>query len=361
MLDEEKLWRAVQQRDRTLEGTFVYGVLTTKVFCRPGCPSRLPKQVNVRFYATAKQAEADGLRACLRCKPLESDGEGLRARFASVCAYIRRHLQDGEALKLNGLSQQFQLSPYHFQRTFRDVVGVTPRQYVENLRLQTLKENLRNGESVTEAIYSAGFGSSSRVYRQADSELGMTPKQYRSGGAGIEISYVVAHTALGLMLLGATDRGLCFLEFDDSEEQLLESLKVEYPKAKREPMAEPYSDELARWMESLSDYLAGVRTLGRVPLALHGTAFQLKVWTYLQTIPEGTVQTYSEVAEGIGKPAAVRAVASACAANRIALMIPCHRVIRGDGGLGGYRWGLHRKRALLEVEREATLVRSTLA
>ncbi len=208
---------------------------------------------------------------------------------------------------------------------------------------------------MTDAIYSAGFGSSSRVYYQADTQLGMTPKQYRSGGAGIEISYVAHQTALGLILLGATDRGLCFLEFGESEEDLLESLQAQYPKAKKVPMAEPYSDEFARWMESLSEYLAGARILSRVPLALHGTAFQLKVWTYLQTIPTGTVRTYSEVAEAIGKPAAVRAVASACAANRVALLIPCHRVIRGDGGLGGYRWGLHRKRTLLEVEREATL------
>jgi AraC family transcriptional regulator, regulatory protein of adaptative response / methylated-DNA-[protein]-cysteine methyltransferase len=351
MKNKTTLWQAVQERDKTFDGIFFYGVMTTKVFCRPGCPSRTPRKENVTFYETAKEAQDDGLRPCLRCKPLNDQTDALRDKFRQVCVHIRRNLENREALKLETLSRHFQFSPFHFQRTFKSVVGITPRQYVEALRMQTLKEDLRTSPSVTDAIYTAGFGSSSRVYDRADTRLGMTPKEYRSGGKDIEISYATAETPLGLMMLGATDRGLCFLEFGRSEEELFESLQEEYPAAVRVSMPKPYSDRFIEWMQSLSSYLEGERALGRIPLSLHGTAFQLKVWSYLQTIPAGRVQSYSEVAEAIGQPRAVRAVASACAANRVALFVPCHRVIRGDGSLGGYRWGLDRKRALLDTER----------
>jgi AraC family transcriptional regulator of adaptative response/methylated-DNA-[protein]-cysteine methyltransferase len=277
----------------------------------------------------------------------------VREQFAAVCQYIRRNLEDRDALKLDALGRRFGMSSFHFQRSFRAVVGVTPRQYAEALRMQTLKENLRGGETVTDAIYEAGYGASSRVYATADAQLGMTPKQYRSGGAKVEISYATADTPLGFVMIGATDRGLCFLEFGDSEDELLESLAQEYPAATMVPMAKPYSSEFGVWMQGLSSYLDGESALAKMPLALHGTAFQLKVWRYLQTIPTGSVQSYSEVAKAIGRPKAIRAVASACAANRIAVAIPCHRVIRGDGGLGCYRWGLARKRALLDAERGA--------
>lgn len=357
MIEEEKCWEAVRQRDATADGKFLYGVLTTKVFCRPGCASRTPVRKNVRFYATAAEAEADGLRPCLRCKPLEHGKPGehfaqvSRERFQLVCKYIRRNLDNSAALKLNVLSGHFGLSSFHFQRTFKSLIGVTPRQYVEALRMQTLKESLRDGESVTDAIYGAGFGASSRVYACVDTRLGMTPKQYRAGGASVEISYTTADTPLGMVMIGATDRGLCFLEFGESAEELLGSLKLEYPAATLAAMAKPYSAQFTGWMQELSSYLAGEGALAQVPLALHGTAFQLKVWRYLQTIPAGSVQSYAEVAKAIGQPAATRAVANACGANRIAVVIPCHRVIRGDGSLGGYRWGLNRKRALLDTER----------
>jgi AraC family transcriptional regulator of adaptative response/methylated-DNA-[protein]-cysteine methyltransferase len=223
--------------------------------------------------------------------------------------------------------------------------------------MQTLKENLREGESVTNAIYGAGYGASSRVYDNVDTRLGMTPKQYREGGAKVEISYATAETPLGMVMIGATDRGLCFLEFGESAKELLESLGQEYPAAKMVAMSEPYSEQFRGWMQGLSAYLEGERALSQMPLALHGTAFQLKVWRYLQTIPAGCVQSYSEVAKAIGQPKSTRAVANACAANRIAVVIPCHRVLRGDGGLGGYRWGLDRKRALLETERKAAVSR----
>ena len=368
MNDENNLWKAVAKRDAAMDGQFVYGVLTTKIFCRPGCASRTPLRKNVRFYRTASEAVADGLRACLRCHPEEDhkDSAGrfqtatqiqtdaLRELFTRVCTYIRQNLEDRKTLKLDALSAHFGLSSFHFQRSFKAVVGVTPKQYAEGIRMQTLKEKLREGGPVTDAIYDAGFGASSRVYSALDTRLGMTPKQYRAGGKSVEISYAMAETPLGLVMIGATDRGLCFLEFGATKEELLESLEQEYPTATRVAMAKPYSEEFVRWMQALAGYIEGERVPGKMSLALHGTAFQLKVWQYLQTIPAGSVQSYAEVAAGIGQPKAARAVASACAANRIAVVIPCHRVIRGDGNLGGYRWGFKRKRALLDAERRAS-------
>jgi AraC family transcriptional regulator of adaptative response/methylated-DNA-[protein]-cysteine methyltransferase len=353
MLNEIECWQAVIAKDRTKDGAFFYGVMTTKVFCRPGCSSRAPLRKNVRFYETPQQAQVDGLRACLNCRPMEPKLTTGRDRFTEIRRYMQRNLDNSELLKLEALSRQFNLSPFHFQRTFKSLVGVSPKRYIEELRMQTFKEELRDGASVTGAVYGAGFGSSSRVYERVDTRLGMTPRQYRAGGQDVEISCATADTPLGLIMLGATDRGLCFLEFGNSEDELMESLKQEYPHAVVEAMPRPHSSQFLAWIESLSKYLEGAKSLGTLPIALHGTAFQLKVWTYLQTIPSGSVKSYSEVAAALGQPKAARAVASACAANRLALVIPCHRVIRGDGTMGGYRWGLERKRALLETERNA--------
>ena len=276
---------------------------------------------------------------------------GTTFRIRRVCDYIREHLD--EPLPLALLARQAGLSPFHFQRNFKALVGVTPKQFVEARRMESLKANLRQQASVTEAIYETGFGSSSRVYERADTQLGMTPAQYRRGGAGVEITYAGAACVLGRMMLGATDRGLCFLQFGETDGELLAMLEKEYPRASLSALEQPYSREFEEWMGALQQHLAGTKPTLDVPLDLQATGFQLKVWRYLQGIPYGSVQSYGEVAQGLGQPSAARAVARACASNRVALVIPCHRVIRGTGEMGGYRWGVERKRTLLDTERGA--------
>jgi AraC family transcriptional regulator of adaptative response/methylated-DNA-[protein]-cysteine methyltransferase len=272
-------------------------------------------------------------------------------RFQALCDYIQAHSDSGEPLTLEQLSRQSGLSPFHLQRTFKAAVGVTPKQYVEGCRLAALKGKLRSAKSVTEAIYEAGFGSSSRVYERVDTRLGMIPSEYRAGGKGVRISYVSVESPLGRMMVGATDRGLCFIQFAESEKDLLALLRKEYPAAELQPMSQPWPEQFRLWMFSLDRHLNGTEPNPDLPVEVRATAFQLKVWKFLQSIPYGAVYSYSEVAAGIGSPTATRAVASACARNTVAIAIPCHRVIRGDGGLGGYRWGLARKRTLIDRER----------
>ena len=348
--NEETLWAAVTARDPTRDGAFFYGVLTTGVYCRPSCRSRLPLRRNVRFYARAADAERDGLRPCKRCRPLSATADEPTVRkIRALCRHIQENV--GESLTLEQLGARAHLSPFHLQRTFKAVLGVTPREFVEACRLDTLKRGLRGKASVTGAIYDAGFGSTSRVYERMATRLGMTPKQYRAGGAGVELSYAVSETPLGLLMMAAGDRGLCFVQFGESEPELVQRLRAEYPGAAIMEMSTRSRAPFAQWMRALAEHLSGTRTSLELPTDLRGTAFQMKVWNYLLKIPYGELRSYAEVAQAIGKPRAVRAVASACAANRVALVIPCHRVIRGDGGLGGYRWGLERKRSLIDQER----------
>jgi AraC family transcriptional regulator of adaptative response/methylated-DNA-[protein]-cysteine methyltransferase len=269
-----------------------------------------------------------------------------------LCRYIEAHC--GETLRLRDLAGRAGLSPFHFQRTFKAAIGVTPKQYAEACRMRSLKTNLRQSGSVTEAIYETGFGSGSRVYERADTRLGMTPQQYREGGRHASISYVVRRTRTGLMLLGATDRGICFLQFGDQKEGLIEALREEYPKASISVAND--SPQLQDWLRRLDEYLVGDGQNLDLPLDVQATAFQMKVWEYLQRIPYGDTRSYSAVAEGLGMSKATRAVARACASNRVALVIPCHRVIRANGDLGGYRWGIERKQNLLRVEQESASV-----
>jgi AraC family transcriptional regulator of adaptative response/methylated-DNA-[protein]-cysteine methyltransferase len=350
-LDADQCWRAIQTRDASQDGRFVFGVVTTGVYCRPSCPARAAMRRNVRFYESPSDAERDGLRPCLRCHPLEVGNENddkNAGRIRAACRYIEEH--SDRPIPLGELARQAGLSRFHFQRIFRKAVGLTPRQYLEAARLGRFKRTLRASGDVTAAVYEAGYGSSSRVYERADAHLGMTPREYQRGGRGVAITYVTIDSPMGLLMMGATDRGLCFVQFGDTREGLLEALRREYPDATIEQMG-TRSAEFAGWAKAIEKHLTGGQPGLRLPLDIRATAFQMRVWRYLQTIPYGEVRSYGEVASGIGQPSAARAVARACASNPVALAIPCHRVIRHGGQPGGYRWGLERKQALLAAER----------
>lgn len=332
---EQQYWKAVQERDRSFDGKFFYGVVTTGVYCRPSCGARTPRRENVHFYDTPADAERAGLRPCLRCKPNQDIAEPMH----ELCRYIEAHAD--ERLTLQALADRAGLSRFHLQRTFKAAIGVSPREYHEAMRIARLKKGLRETQGVADAVYEAGFGSSSRVYEKSDAKLGMTPGEYRKGGSGVEISYATFDTPLGEMLIGATDRGICFLQFGAT----VADLQREFPAA-TVTESRGNRDELRKWGQEIARFVGG-----DFPIAPSGTPFQMQVWEYLRSIPRGQTRSYSEVAAGIGQETAVRAVAQACGANPIALLIPCHRVIRGDGGLGGYRWGMERKRKLLAAER----------
>lgn len=272
-------------------------------------------------------------------------------RLQDLCRFIEAHRD--ETLTLEVLAKRAGMSPFHLQRRFKTTIGVTPKEYAEACRMRQLKASLRTASDVTEATYEAGFGSSSRVYERADTRLGMTPRQYRRGGEKAHITYTSVTTPLGLMMIGATDRGLCFLQFGESATELAAMLAREYPAATLQPMNEPPHPQFVSWIERLRQHLAGKLPHLQLPLDIQATAFQMCVWNYLQTIPYGEVRSYGEVAAALGRPQASRAVARACATNRVALAIPCHRVIRGTGELGGYRWGLARKRTILDGERRS--------
>ncbi len=360
MLNEDDCWQTVTAKDPGADGRFYYGVTTTGVYCRPSCPSRRPLRDHVRFYGSRIEAEQDGLRPCLRCRPDSitfADANKLKIR--RVCDYIRANCENGQTLSLSELGRQVGWSSFHLQRTFRKLIGVSPKSFEETCRTNLLKARLRDRPSVTEAIYEAGFGSSSRVYERAATSLGMTPAEYRAGGRGVSISYVSVPTPLGAMMVGATDRGLCFLQFGDDAEELSGKLGAEYPQAQLNPMREPYPAIFQNCIKSLLGYLRREQVRLDLPLDVRATAFQLKVWKYLQAIPHGEVQSYSEIAAALGNPKATRAVARACAANKVAIVIPCHRVIRGTGELGGYKWGLDRKRVLLDTERSSLNARQS--
>lgn len=347
MMSAEECWEAVKQRDRRFDGLFLFGVRTTGVYCRPSCPARRPLRRNVRFYPTPALAERDGLRPCRRCRPEAAVGSEL-ARIHELCRHIETH--SDEALTLESLAARAGLSRFHLQRTFKSVVGLSPKQYRDACRLHVLKRALKESKDVTEAVYEAGFGSASRVYERSNARLGMTPKHYREGGRGLSITYATTKSPLGLLLIAATDRGVCFVEFGRTTEALLKALRQEYPGAQIEPIGQPARPEFHEWMEALARYLAGEQPSVNLPVDVRATAFQMRVWNYLQSIPSGEVRSYQEVAAAIGQPTAARAVAAACAANAVALAIPCHRVIRGSGEMGGYRWGVLRKRKLLRLE-----------
>ena len=348
MPSETSMRRAIAIRDAAFDGVFVYGVMTTGVYCRPSCPSRPARPENVRFFANPKSAEAAGLRACKRCNP-QSARDGTTQLMQGIAEYIEKNAN--EPLSLEHLAKQAQLSPTYFQRTFKAVFGVSPKAYHDAVRLRLLKGSLKAGKSVLDSIAEAGFQSTSRIYGHATRNLGMTPSVYRAGGTGETIAYAFRDTALGALLMAATDRGVCFAQFGSGEAALIGQLRAEFPGASIVASNMTNSPELNAWIQSFEGHISGTAPRPDLPLDLRGTAFQIRVWNFLLGVREGDVMSYAEVATGIGSPKAVRAAATACAANRIAVLVPCHRVLRSDGGLGGYRWGLDRKRALIDRER----------
>jgi len=353
---DDSRWQAVLQRDTAMDRRFVYGVLTTGVYCRPSCAARRPLRDNVRFFDEPAAAAAAGLRPCKRCRPLEhwqDDPEiALLLRLCRMVEAQADALPDGAALAQAAGRDAFQLN-----RLFKRYLTITPGDYIESVRMRRVRHALRHSASVTDAIYDAGLGSSRGLYERAPASLGMTPREYRSGGEGVTISHATGDTPLGLACIGATDRGICFLQFGEDRETLLALLASEFPHARLAPMDDAAQSAFDAWMRALNEHLEGRAPDLDLPLDLRGTAFQVRVWNYLRRIPYGEVVSYAEAASAIDAPRATRAVASACARNRIAVLVPCHRVIRGDGGLGGYRWGLPRKRALIDAERGATRAR----
>jgi AraC family transcriptional regulator of adaptative response/methylated-DNA-[protein]-cysteine methyltransferase len=353
-LEREVYWQAVGTRDARFNGVFVYGVRSTSVYCKPSCASRRPRREKVEFFGALEEAEAAGFRACLRCKPREAAAPDPRAELVlRVCRRIEE--REGATPSLEELGAESGVSPHHLQRTFKSLTGITPRQYAAALRLRLFKSRVREGADLTAAIYDAGYGSSSRLYESASERLGMTPATYRRKGKGMKITYAIADSRLGRLLVAATGRGVCSVQLGDADEELEAALAAEYP------AAEISRDEarLGDTIEGILRHLEGSRPDLGLPLDLQATAFQLRVWEELRRIPYGSTRSYAEVAEAIGRPTATRAVARACATNPVALVTPCHRVVRTGGALGGYRWGVGRKERLLEQER-AGVARSQL-
>jgi len=339
-------WKALASRDSAADGTFVYAVTSTGIYCRPSCPSRRPRADRVRFFDTTLAARQAGFRACKRCRP---DTVGLAppgidaVRRAS--AYLATHAD--QTVTLGQLARVASISPHHLQRRFKAIVGLSPREFQAALRAGKLRTSLRDGRDVTTAIYEAGYGSPSRVYEAAPMGKGMSLSTYRRGGAGMRIGYSMISSAVGAVLIAATETGVCAVKIGSSESALVSDLRSEYPAADIGASLKPRSE----WVKAIAKHLRGDAGSLDLPIDVRATAFQWKVWRALQRIPYGETRAYAEVARSIGKPKAVRAVASACASNPVCIVVPCHRVVPKAGGTGQYRWGAARKAALLKRER----------
>jgi AraC family transcriptional regulator of adaptative response/methylated-DNA-[protein]-cysteine methyltransferase len=337
-------WRAVEVRDASYDGRFVYAVRSTGVFCKPSCPSRRALRSNVAFFPTTAAAERAGFRACRRCRP--TDQSGTHPAIEKARAYLDAHVD--RLVSLDELATVVGLSASHLQRSFKRALGVSPKEYQSEHRMRRFKSRLRAGDTVSRATYEAGFGSSSRVYERAATSLGMTPAAYRRGGAGVRIRYTIADSPVGRVLIATTERGLCAVELGANDADVESILRADFPNAAIE------RDDEARetWVRAVLDRVRDPNrgSTHRIPLDLAGTEFQRRVWDALREIPAGETRSYGEVARAIGDPKASRAVAQACANNRIAVVVPCHRVVRGDGEISGYKWGVERKRKLLAAE-----------
>ena len=342
--EDEARWAALLRRDRAFDGTFFYSVASTGIYCVPSCASRTPLRQNVRFHATVEDAERAGFRPCKRCRPGQAP---LRERHAEKIAQACRLIEGADSEPTLGmLAEQVAMSPHHFHRLFKSIVGVTPKAYAVANRHHRVRQTLADSGSVTDAIYASGFNSSGRFYAASADMLGMTPRDFRAGGAAIEIRFAVGESSLGLVLVAASGKGVCTIMLGDTPEPLRDALKAQYPRAHLIE-DDPGFNEIATAVIGFVDSPGKGLTL---PLDIHGTAFQQRVWDALRKIPLGRTATYADIAAAIGAPKAVRAVARACASNRLAVAIPCHRVVRTDGSLSGYRWGVARKRKLLDRE-----------
>jgi AraC family transcriptional regulator of adaptative response/methylated-DNA-[protein]-cysteine methyltransferase len=342
-------WKALAAQDANADGSFVYGVTSTGVYCRPSCPSRRPRATTAcGFFDTAAAARAEGFRPCKRCTPdaVDVGVPGMEA-VRRVSAYLAAH--SDEPVTLARLGRVAAMSPSHLQRRFKALVGVSPREFQAACRARQLRASLRRGDDVTTAIYAAGYGSPSRVY-ESDATRGMSPSVYRRGGAGMQVAYSIVPCPFGRLLVATTASGVCAVKLGNSDEQLARDLKKEYSAAEIREGEKPRHE----WVQAIVQHLRGELPALDLPIDVRATAFQWKVWRALQAIPYGETRPYAEVARSIGQPRAVRAVARACATNPVALVVPCHRVVQSDGGLGGYRWGVERKKKLLARETRRT-------
>jgi len=350
----ESRWRAIETRDRFADGEFVYGVRSTGIYCRPSCPSKKPKRAQVIFFSDPAEAERDGFRPCRRCRPAENRRDPYAAAVPRVCRRIEAILadpglsSDASALKLEALASRERMSAHQLGRAFRRMVGITPRQYADSHRMHRLKSRLKKGDDVTTALYDAGFGSSSRLYERAPKQLGMTPATYRRGGEGMHVRFTIAASPLGQVLVAATERGISAVYLGDNDARLESELRREYPRAQIERDHHGIED----WVRRIVEHLRGHEPRLDLPTDVQATAFQRRVWEELRRIPYGTTRTYSQIARAIGRPKAIRAVARACATNPTSIVVPCHRVVREDGNLAGYRWGISRKETLISQESE---------
>jgi AraC family transcriptional regulator of adaptative response/methylated-DNA-[protein]-cysteine methyltransferase len=345
VVKDDQRWQAVLDRNRAKDGAFVFAVRTTMIYCRPSCPSRRPKRDNVRFFPVPEAAEAHGFRPCRRCRPRDTRPIDTRAALVRrVCREIDARPETSP--RLTDLGETLRVSPSHLQRTFKQIIGISPREYAEARRLGSLKTHLRERRSVTEAQYEAGLSSSSRLYERSSGQLGMTPATYRRRGKGAKIVYGFAPCSLGQLLVASTERGICSVKIGDRRGELTAALREEYAEA------EIRRDDggLEESLQTIVELVEGERTTIDLPLDIRATAFQWRVWQLLREIPVGETRTYGELAKSLGAPTAARAVGRACGSNPVAVVIPCHRVVREDGAFGGYKWGQDRKKKLLERE-----------
>jgi len=344
LTDTEK-WNAIVLRDESFDGTFVFAVRSTGVYCNPSCPAKRPGMDRVLFFATPAEAEDSGFRACRRCRPDANRISTQAVMVDRICDFVEKNLD--RKLTLSTLSAQVGVNPYYLQRTFKRIVGISPRKYIESLRLAKMKRSLLNGDTVTKAIYRAGFSSRSRFYEYGSRRFGMTPGEVRRGGAGMQIRYGISDSRLGRLLVGGTEFGICAVCMGNSDKEVENALSEQYPNANLQRNDESLRESITQ----IISYLDGNETRLNIPLDIQATTFQTLVWGKIKAIPYGTTASYRQVARALGKPKAARAVASACATNPVALVVPCHRVVGEDGKLHGYRWGKQRKEELLRLEK----------